>query len=77
MFNIFLQIQFIYFFQTAFLATKDEVHVTKSQLLAQMDCAMGGRAAEELIFGPDKVTSGALSDFKVLSISLYRRFARF
>ncbi|XP_034192241.2 ATP-dependent zinc metalloprotease YME1L isoform X1 [Osmia lignaria lignaria] len=49
---------------TAFLATKDEVHVTKSQLLAQMDCAMGGRAAEELIFGPDKVTSGALSDFK-------------
>ncbi|XP_003699692.1 ATP-dependent zinc metalloprotease YME1L isoform X2 [Megachile rotundata] len=49
---------------TAFLPAKDEHHVTKSQLLARMDSAMGGRAAEELIFGTDNVTSGALSDFK-------------
>lgn len=33
-----------------------------------MDSAMGGRAAEELIFGPDKITAGAQSDFKVFSI---------
>jgi ATP-dependent metalloprotease len=35
-------------------------HVTKQQLLAMMDTMMGGRAAEELIFGPDKITSGKL-----------------
>jgi len=32
--------------------------MTKSQLLAQMDVSMGGRVAEELVFGPDKVTTG-------------------
>ncbi len=30
--------------------------MTKSQILASMDVAMGGRAAEELIFGKEKVT---------------------
>lgn len=37
---------------------------TKTQLLAQMDVAMGGRVAEELIFGIDKVTTGASADFR-------------
>lgn len=39
--------------------------MTRSQLLAMMDVAMGGRAAEELIFGHEKITSGASSDLKV------------
>lgn len=30
-----------------------------------MDSSMGGRAAEELIFGSDKVTAGAYNDFQV------------
>jgi len=37
-------------------------HQTKAELTAMMDVAMGGRAAEELIFGKDKVTGGASSD---------------
>ena len=41
---------------TAFLPEKDSYHETKAQLLAQMDVAMGGRAAEELIFGKEKIT---------------------
>ncbi|OAD55288.1 ATP-dependent zinc metalloprotease YME1 like protein, partial [Eufriesea mexicana] len=49
---------------TSLLPNKDEYYVTKSSLLAQMDTAMGGRAAEEFIFGPDKVTTGAQADFK-------------
>ena len=42
----------------------DMVQRTRKQLLAQLDVAMGGRAAEELIYGSEAVTSGASSDFK-------------
>lgn len=49
---------------TAYIPAKERYHVTKQQLLAMMDTMMGGRAAEELIFGPDKITSGAASDLK-------------
>ncbi|XP_011136885.1 ATP-dependent zinc metalloprotease YME1 homolog [Harpegnathos saltator] len=47
---------------TSYMHEKDVYHVTKSQLLANMDAMMGGRAAEEIIFGPEKVTTGASSD---------------
>ncbi|KAH7731277.1 ATP-dependent zinc metalloprotease YME1 isoform X1 [Aphelenchoides avenae] len=49
---------------TAFLPEKDQYQVTRAQLLAQLDVAMGGRVAEELVFGNDKVTTGASSDLK-------------
>ncbi|KAK4023895.1 hypothetical protein OUZ56_009288 [Daphnia magna] len=49
---------------TAYIPEKERYHVTRSQLLAMMDVAMGGRAAEELIFGHEKITSGASSDLK-------------
>lgn len=49
---------------TAYMPEKENYHVTKKQLMAMMDTMMGGRAAEELIFGPDKITSGASSDLK-------------
>merc|ERR1712164_13491 len=46
------------------LPEKDEVSQTREQLHAQMAIAMGGRVAEELIFGDDKVTTGASSDIE-------------
>ncbi|XP_066157472.1 ATP-dependent zinc metalloprotease YME1L [Euwallacea fornicatus] len=49
---------------TAYIPEKEQYHVTKSQLQAMMDTMMGGRAAEELIFGPEKITSGASSDLQ-------------
>lgn len=49
---------------TAYIPEKERYHVTKAQLLAMMDTMMGGRAAEELVFGVEKITSGASSDLK-------------
>ncbi|XP_064471627.1 ATP-dependent zinc metalloprotease YME1L-like isoform X2 [Ornithodoros turicata] len=49
---------------TAYIPEKEHYHVTKSQMMATLDTLMGGRAAEELIFGQDKITSGASSDLK-------------
>jgi ATP-dependent metalloprotease len=49
---------------TSYIPEKEDYHVTKSQLLARMDSLMGGRAAEELIFGSEKITSGASSDLQ-------------
>lgn len=49
---------------TAYIPEKEHYHVTKSQMLAQLDTLMGGRVAEELIFGTEKITSGAASDLK-------------
>ena len=42
---------------------KDEYSATKQALIARIDVAMGGRVAEELLFGPEMVTTGASSDF--------------
>ncbi|CBK21495.2 uncharacterized protein [Blastocystis hominis] len=40
---------------------------SKKQLLASIDVAMGGRAAEEVFFGKDRVTTGAENDLQQAS----------
>merc|ERR1711906_68034 len=46
------------------LPERDELSQTREQLHAQLAIAMGGRVAEEMIFGEDKVTTGAASDIE-------------
>ncbi len=46
------------------LPDKDETSVNRKQLMAKLDVCMGGRLAEELIFGPDEVTTGASGDLQ-------------
>ncbi|HCS23106.1 MAG TPA: cell division protein FtsH, partial [Rhodospirillaceae bacterium] len=43
----------------------DRLSVSKEKLHADLAVAMGGRIAEELIFGAEKVTTGASSDIKM------------
>ena len=47
------------------LPERDTVSYTRAKLKADLAVAMGGRVAEELIFGYDKVTSGASQDIKM------------
>ena len=47
------------------LPERDQLSLTKAKLKSDLAVAMGGRAAEELVFGEDKVTSGASSDIKM------------
>jgi cell division protease FtsH len=44
----------------------------KSKMKAELAMAMGGRVAEEIIFGPDKVSNGASGDIK-MATDLARR----
>jgi ATP-dependent Zn protease len=44
------------------LPEKDESSVNRRQLQARLDVLMGGRVAEELIYGMDYITTGASSD---------------
>ncbi|GAN81802.1 ATP-dependent zinc metalloprotease FtsH [Acidocella aminolytica] len=43
----------------------DRYSMSRIKLLQQLIMAMGGRAAEELVFGPDKVSNGASGDIKM------------
>jgi cell division protease FtsH len=46
------------------LPERDQLSHTRAKLKADVAVAMGGRVAEELVFGHDKVTSGAASDIE-------------
>jgi cell division protease FtsH len=46
------------------LPENDRFSVSRAKLKDDLIVAMGGRAAEELIFGYDKVTTGAMSDIE-------------
>ncbi|KAJ3554508.1 hypothetical protein NPX13_g10593 [Xylaria arbuscula] len=49
---------------TGFLPEMDKYSYTVDNYLAQIDTALGGKLAEEIVYGPNKVTSGASSDLQ-------------
>ena len=54
---------------TMFLPEDDRYSNTKQRLESQICTLYGGRIAEELIFGKDKVTTGASNDLSLIHIS--------
>ncbi len=46
------------------LPEEDRHNYTKEYILGRLAMAYGGRVAEELVFGPDKVTTGAAQDIQ-------------
>jgi cell division protease FtsH len=55
------------------LPEDDRVSVTREQLEARLVMAYGGRAAEEIVFGHNRVTTGAASDIQQAT-SIARRY---
>lgn len=47
---------------THFMPDLDKVSQSKREMMASIDVSMGGKVAEELIYGEDEVTSGCSSD---------------
>ena len=47
------------------LPERDQLSMSREKMLADITVAMGGRVAEEIIFGDEKVTSGASSDIEM------------
>jgi len=46
------------------LPERDKLSMSREQMTSRLAIMMGGRVAEELVFGNDKVTSGAASDIE-------------
>ena len=49
------------------LPEKDQLSMSREKMHSDIAVAMGGRIAEEIIFGHDKVTSGASSDIDMVT----------
>ena len=47
---------------TFYLPERDKLSMTRESVISKLASAMGGKAAEELIFGAENVTNGASSD---------------
>lgn len=61
---------------THFLEEMDKVSMAKKELLAQIDVCMGGKVAEELVYGEDSVTTGCSSVSRIPSFSLQSPVAK-
>ena len=52
---------------TQFIAEEDRYNYSRETLMARITVGLGGRAAEELTFGPERVTTGAENDLQVVT----------
>ncbi len=55
----------------------DKLYQSKEDILNHIMVALGGRAAEEIIFGKDKITTGALNDLQKATDMIVSMIARY
>lgn len=61
---------------THMLPELDKVSSSKKELMASIDVSMAGKVAEEMIYGPDNVTTGASSDITNATNVAYQMVAQ-
>ena len=59
------------------LPERDQLSLTRQKMLADLAVAFGGRLAEELVFGHEKVTTGAQSDIEQATLMARAMVTRF
>ena len=57
---------------TQFVAQEDRYNYSRASLMARIAVGLGGRVAEELIFGPESVTTGAEDDLQTITALAWR-----
>jgi len=62
---------------TMHLPEVDKYSMGKNEYEASIDVAMGGKVAEELIYGPEKVSSGVAGDLQMATRVAYSMVTRF
>ena len=62
---------------TQFIPKEDTGMVSRSTLENQIKIALGGRAAEELVFGRPDVTTGATGDLRRVTEMVYQMFSNY
>jgi cell division protease FtsH len=62
---------------THYLPQKDKPSTTKEEMIANIISCMGGKAAEELVYGKDKTTTGVANDLKVATKEAHKMVCYF
>jgi cell division protease FtsH len=62
---------------TMMLPERDKLSISKKEMEAKLAMAFGGRVAEEIIFGPENVTTGASGDIQMATAMARRMVTEF
>lgn len=62
---------------TSLVPKVEDENLTKKNVIAQLDVALGGKAAEEVYLGPDKITTGCSDDMSKATQIAYSYFASY
>nr|YP_009294124.1 cell division protein [Hildenbrandia rubra]AOM67366.1 cell division protein [Hildenbrandia rubra] len=62
---------------TWFIPSEDNSLISRSQIISQITAALGGRAAEQVVFGEPEVTTGASNDLQQVTSMARQMVTRF